>query len=276
MVHKYTKTSGGSIRKYLVFFNSYLKDTAAYKADVILSMVINIVYFFIYFIIWKAIYTGNGISQINNYTLSNTITYYLITTIFARADTADQIMLTDWIWYGELTKDLIKPWNVKLVQFIMFIGNTLYSLIMYIPFLIILFLLFHNYVNLPSSIYLFYFSITLILAILLGLVFFGILHSLTFIYGDQSSNINLVSYLVFGMSGGIFPLDFLPANISWIFLHLPFQFMLNTPAKVFLEKISPTDIFYSWGQMIIWIILFYLIFHFIFKNGLKHFTGVGR
>lgn len=239
-------------------------------------MVVNIVYFLVYFIIWKAIYTGNGVNQISNYSLNNTITYYLITTIFARADTADQIMLTDWIWEGELTKDLIKPWNVKLVQFIMFIANTVYSLIMYLPFLFVLLISFHNYVNLPSPIYLLYFLITLIFSLTLAMIFFSILHSLTFIYGDQSSNINLVSYLVFGISGGIFPLDFLPANISWIFVHLPFQFMLNAPAKVFLEKISPTNIFYAWGEMIIWIILFYLIFNFVFKKGLRYFDGVGR
>jgi len=230
----------------------------------------------VFFAVWKAVYTGGNITQISGYTLSNVVTYYLITNIFARADVSDQILLSDWIWFGELAKDLTKPWNVKLVQFIMFLGNILFEILMYLPFLILLFLTFHNYVVLPSITYLFYFFITVILSYLLGMSFFSIFHSFTFFYGDQSSNISLIGFLVMGLSGGVFPLDFLPTNVSWIFMHLPFRFLINTPAKVFLEKMSSGDIFRSWVEMIIWMIIFYLIFHFLFKKGLKEFTGVGQ
>lgn len=264
------------MRKYLVFFNFWLKDISAYKADIILSMAINVVYFYIFFVIWTAIYTNGGITQINNYTLSNTITYYLVMTIFFKIDIAEQIMLTEWIWYGELTIDLIRPWNVKLVQFVMTIANAFYSLVMYLPLLFILFVALHNYLSLPNIDYLIYFIMTVVLSTLLGLTFFSILHAFTFTYGDQSSNIGLASYLISSISGGVFPLDFLPEKISWIFVHLPFRFLFDFPGKVFLEKVSTTTIYYSWLEMIAWIMLFYLVFHFTFKSGLKQFTGVGR
>lgn len=249
---------------------------AAYKADVFLSMAINIIYFYIFFVIWKAIYTSGGITEINNYTLSNTITYYFIITLFFKIDSAGQILLNEWIWYDELTKDLLKPWNIKLVQFIMFAANTIFSLLMYFPFLIILFFALHNYVSLPDLNYLFYFFITVLLSTILGMTFFGIFHSLAFFYGDQDSNISLISYLSAAVAGGFFPLDFLPQKISWIFVHLPFRFMFDMPAKVYLEKLSSGEIFYSWLEMIVWIILFYLIFNYLLKKGLKQFTGVGR
>jgi ABC-2 type transport system permease protein len=263
------------MKKYLTFFNLYFKDVAAYKADVLLSMATTMVYIFVFYIVWKAVYTGGNLTQISGYTLPSVVTYYLVTNVFARADVADQILLSDSIWFGELAKDLTRPWNIKLTQFLMFVGNILYNLLMHLPFLIILLLIFHNFVILPSFIYLLYFFVTLILSILLGMSFFSIFHSLTFFYGDQSSNINLFGYLIMGMSGGIFPLDFLPSNVSWIFLHLPFRFLVNTPAKVFLEKMTAGEIFSSWLEMSIWIIFFYLIFHFLFKKGLREFSGVG-
>lgn len=264
------------MKKYLTFFRLYLKDGSAYKIDIILSMAINVVYFMIQFAVWKAIYTSSGVSEINSYSISSTITYHLIGTVFFKIDSAEQIMLSDWIWEGELTKDLIKPWNIKFVQFIMYVANTLYSVVMYIPVLILLFLAFHNYVILPSFEYLIYFVITLVLVTILGLVFFGIFHCLTFFYGDQSGQISLIGYLTAGVAGGFFPLDFLPSNLAWFFNHLPFRFFFNTPAKIFLEKYSITEIYYNWVEMIIWIIIFYIIFHYLFKKGLTMFTGVGR
>ena len=111
---------------------------------------------------------------------------------------------------------------------------------------------------------------------ILGLVFFGIFHALTFFYGDQSGQISLVGYLTAAVAGGFFPLDFLPNNLAWLFNHLPFRFFFNTPAKIFLEKFTVSEIYYNWLEMIIWIIIFYLIFHYLFKKGLTLFTGVGR
>jgi len=77
------------------------------------------------------------------------------------------------------------------------------------------------------------------------------------------------------MAGGYFPLDFLPTKIAGVFNHLPFRFFVNTPAKVFLQKFTQVEIYYNWAEIIMWILIFYAIFHYLYKKGLKQFSGVG-
>lgn len=149
------------------------------------------------------------------------------------------------------------------------------SLIVYAPFFVVMILAAYQYIIFPDLIYIVYFSVTLILAFVMNLWINYSLQALTFYWGDQEPNVGLVNYIIAFFAGGFFPLAFLPAGLAW-FKYLPFRFLFDLPANIFLQKLSLNQIILSWGQMLIWIFIFYLIFYLIFKNGLKRYTGTGR
>lgn len=264
------------MRQYVAYFQVSFKNLSTYKADFIIYIIANMVFFFIFFALWKNIYSASGITEINTYSLSNTITYYFITSFIFRLDPTFAMYLNDTIWNGNLTNDLIKPWSAILVDILFTLAELLLRILLYLPFCLFIFIFALGYINLPSFPNLIYFSMTVFLGIFLGIAFYEIIHALCFHFGDQEANISLVSYIVSFLAGGFFPLAFLPQGLKTFFNLLPFRFLFDAPANIFLGKLSMAEILSVWGQMIIWTLLFFGIFLIIFKKGLKKYTGTGR
>lgn len=261
--------------KYLIFAKISFQSNFTYKADYILSIFFNMVFFFIFFAVWRYVYSDMPNGTIATFSLTSTITYYFITSLIYRTDVADSIYIGNDIWNGFFTNTLLKPWSIIFSEILYSITDTITTLALYLPFFALMFVLAHNFIALPSILYLLYFIITLILAYFINIWINFCLHALTFYWGDQEPNIGLVNYIIAFFAGGYFPLAFLPASLAW-FKYLPFRFLFDVPANIFLQKLNFIQILSSWGQMIIWIFVFYLIFYFLFKNGLKRYTGTGR
>ena len=264
------------MRKYFSYYQFAIKDIFAYKADIIITIIANMVFFFVYFALWKSIYTANDITAIHSYTLTNTVTYYFVTSFIFRLDPSSAMFLNEGIWTGFFTNDIIKPWSALFIDVVYTLAELTTRLLLYIPFCIFIFVVASSYISLPSLPNLIYFVITVILGIFLGIAFYEIIHGLCFHYGDQDANIGLISFLIILPAGGLFPLSFLPEAAKTIVYHLPFRFLFDTPANIYLGKMAFPAIAWSWVQMILWTILFFVIFCFVYKTGVKKYTGTGR
>lgn len=264
------------MKKYLTYFDVSFRAFFTYKADFLVGIIFNLVYFFIYFALWRAIYAGSGETTIANYTLTSTITYYFVVTFIYRLDISSRIWLGNDIWNGSFTNDLVKPWNAITVQILTTLSELAIEILLYIPFAIFIFLFAFNYMLLPGAAMILFFFITLVLGIFLNFAINLAIHALTFHFGDQEGNANLINYLISFFAGGIFPLAFLPLHLKSIFLALPFRYLFDFPANIFLGKIAPKEMYIGWLQMIIWGIIFSLVFLYIYKKGLKKYTGTGR
>jgi len=262
--------------KYWIYYKVSLKELFAYKADFIIYIVANMVFFFAYFALWKTVYTSNGVTDINSYSLTNTITYYFIVSFLFRLDPTNAMYLNDTVWGGYFTNDLIKPWSAILVDITYTLAELFVRVLLYIPFIIFIYFTAASYIAFPNLLNGFYFVVTAILGIFLNISFYQIFHALCFHFGDQEGNISLVSYLIAIPAGGFLPLVFFPETFRNIFHVLPFRFLFDVPANIFLGKLSTPEILSSWGQMILWTIGFFIIFYIIFKKGLKKYTGTGR
>lgn len=262
--------------KYWVYFQTSFRNTLAYKADFIIYIIANMVFFFISFALWKNIYSTSGAAEISSYTLSQTITYYFVTSFIFRLDPTFKMYLNETIWTGYFTNDLIKPWNAVIVDIVYTLNELFLNFLLYLPFCFFIFIVAYQYINIPSLANLIYFFITVILGIFLAFSFYEIIHAFCFHFGDQDANISLVSYIVSFLAGGFFPLAFLPEKLKNIFEFLPFKFLFDVPANIYLGKLTILEIFSSWGQMIVWIAVFFAIFYIIYKTGLKKYTGTGR
>lgn len=261
--------------KYWTYLGVCFKAFFTYKADFALSICFNMIFFFIFLFVWKSVYSSNNGASIASYTLTSTVTYYLITSLIYRTDLGDSVFMGQEIWNGDFTNTLIKPWSAVWSEIISTISDVSISLIMYTPFFIVMIIAAHEYIMFPGLIYLGYFIITLILGFIMNLWINYALHALTFYWGDQEPNIGLVNFIISFFAGGYFPLAFLPATLAW-FKYLPFRFLFDVPANIYLQKLNFMQILSSWGQLLIWIVVFYLIFYVIYKNGLKRYTGTGR
>ena len=264
------------MRKYLSYLNISFKSNTAYKGDFIISIIFEMVYFYIYFAIWRTIYASNGDVAIASYTVSAMVTYYFITALMYQIEPSGAIYLGQNIWSGDFTNDIVKPWKTHLIDIIYTTGEIGFKALMYLPFLIFIYLTASSYILLPTVANLGFFLVTIVLVFFMLLLFHMIIHALTFFLGDQDANIGLITYLISFIGGGIVPLALLPGKLKAVVDVLPFRFIFNEPANIFLGKVPPENIMLDWLQIILWIMVFYLAFYYLFKQGIKRYSGIGR
>lgn len=264
------------MKKYLSYLRVNLISISAYKADFILYMAINTVFFYVAIALWIAVYKSSGSSEISNYTLANTITYYLITGLLFRLDLTHSMYLGEEVWSGYFTNDLIKPWNVIFIHFIASLSDLLFGIISFLPFFIFMAFTSFKYINLPSAGNLLIFLVMVGLSLIMNFCFNLILHAFTFHFGDQNSQIELINYLTSFLAGAYVPIVFLSGWIRNLFLMLPFKFLFFVPTEVFLGKVSVQQSITYIIEMIVWILIFYGVFLVVYKTGIKKYTGTGR
>ncbi len=248
----------------------------AYKADYFLYMLINTVFFYISIALWVTVYKASGVDQISTYTIANTITYYLLTTLIFRFDMMNTIYLGNEIWTGQFTNDYIKPWNITFIHFLACIADIALGLITFLPFLIFMYFSSFKLITLPSVQNALLFIITLILAMIMNFFFNLIFHAFTFHHGDRRSLIELINFVTSFMAGSMFPLAFLSGTIKNIFMVLPFKYIFYIPIEVFLGKMTTHQIILTWPTIIAWSVLFFLIYKIVFATGIKKYEGTGR
>lgn len=264
------------MRKYFQYFVTVLKVNTAYKADYFLSLILDAVFFFISFALWKAIFQEGNLQTIDTYSLRDTVTYFFITAILFRLDVSGSMYLGSMIWNGSFTNDLIKPWSVTVVTVMDALAEKFFTILMFIPVAILIFISARHYIIMPELPNLMMFIISVILAFFMMVTFNLVIHALTFRFGDQDANIELFNYIAIFLAGATFPLSFLPDRIFAVFNALPFKNIFFTPIQIFLGKMPADKVYQGWLETIIWTIIFYLIYKIVYQKGLKLYTGTGR
>jgi ABC-2 type transport system permease protein len=83
----------------------------------------------------------------------------------------------------------------------------------------------------------------------------------------------LWSLLQIFFSGLIAPLDVFPDSIRNVLLLTPFPYLVYFPAAILVD--FKIQLFKGWLIMIFWIILCYTLNRWLWKKGLKHYSGMG-
>jgi ABC-2 type transport system permease protein len=85
----------------------------------------------------------------------------------------------------------------------------------------------------------------------------------------------LVPPLVFFFSGMIIPIPLFPEWSQPLFHVLPFRGLIDTPFRIYLGDLAPSDAILALGQQIVWIILFYLAGRYLLNRGLRRLIVQG-
>lgn len=264
------------MRKYIRYFWTNFHEEATYKADFIFFVGTEAIFFIVFYFIWTNVYQKTGVTSISNFSLSSTITYYFLAGILFRMNPALGMYLNRAIWNGELTNELAKPYSVSLIYLVSGLSLMFVQLIAYLPFAGLLLLFAGKYVIFTSTANLLYFILAMLLSSLMGITFYLILHSLCFYFGDQDANISLLDYLIAFMGGALFPLKFLPTGLYQAFSYLPFKYLFDFPANIYLGNISGERMWLGFLEMLVWFVVFYCIYVLLFRNGLKKYAAIGR
>ncbi len=231
-----------------------------------------LVFFFVKYNLWSSIYADKSVEIIKGYTLSQMIDYHvwaMIVGLLAKGHSA--MNLSEDIRLGRISSFLIYPfnfWEFHTASFLSF--QILQTFIVSISICIFLSL---GILSIPSISIL----MTGFLYCLFVSCFWYTLQYLTGLVGfwlEETWILRVIlEILTAFLSGAIIPLELYPKWFVSILEWTPFPYLTYFPIKTFMGQNS--DLFTSYSIVTIWIIIFCLINHFIWKKGIRLYTGAG-
>ena len=261
------------MNKYWRIFVLELQVQMQYRINLVMWLLLGCMSTFLIVLVWLSILgeraTLGGFSQSDFviYYVYMVLSWYIIGGSFAN-------LLGGAIKKGEISKSLVKPYNVMIEEILKEQAWKVTSLVVTIPAIAVLLYLFREYMvfEMPMA------QIpVLLVTVLCGAILFAsieaIVGCLAFWVTEvwPFTNLNNILANVFG--GVLAPLALLPESVRALAEVLPFKYTFYAPAMIMLGKVSN-----GW-EIVLWqvgyIVLFQIILKMLWSTGLRRYEGNG-
>lgn len=264
------------MKKYLALFKSNLSASLQYRGALFTWILVELVSLSSATFLWLAVFRSNA--SVGNYDFNKIISYYLLvpiiggfTSIFVSEHLPRKIK------DGAISTDLMKPYSIATANLLNQLSIKLTQLTIKLPvyavaglFFISIFNLHIQFVSLPLALAICVFSYTLHFFIDLALSYTA------FWFDDVWSLSHMKTVLLMVFGGLSFPIDLVPQNIRVIFNILPFRFIYYFPIKVAQGNMPVNTLFTELGQLILWIVVFFVLGKVLWRQGLRKYGAYGN
>ena len=231
---------------YIAFLNE-----STYRANVVFTMLIDVLMLFITVSVWTALYQGRG--MVNGQSLSEMV-LYVLAVLASRRMTRNSLpeVMNEKITTGSIASDFIRPVSIMLSSIADQLGRNFFRFIFAtIPMLII-----GNIFFKPAPVSLinvFLFIASIVMGMTLMLQISWIIGIASFWTKSAAFGRMLIVSLVDVFGGTIVPLWFYPSFMRTICSILPFSYMFFYPAGILMGKYGISEIVHIFGIQLLWI-----------------------
>ncbi len=225
---------------YIIYYS--FKQASIYRANNIIKVFSSIIFLYITYYIWMAIYSSNG--GYDKSQMNQTLTYVVIITIINQILSLNTEMeIGNKVISGNITVDFVRP--ISFIKYIFFnrIGILGLNIILFIiPLLLTaIFVLRVNFTFDFSASGLF--IISLILSFLL-IYLFEFMVGLVSFFTSQIFGVSLLKSSFINILAGLtIPINFYPEQLQNLLMNLPFQAMFYIPLSICLKLPYKTNLF---------------------------------
>jgi ABC-2 type transport system permease protein len=267
-----------TVRKYYKIFRASLVERMAYRSDFLLGTLLRFLPMITTILLWQAVYTGAGRTDLNGFRYREMIAYLLLTNISRMFSSMPGLAggIARDIREGTLKRYLIQP--VDLIGYLLsyrIAHKVAYIATSALPYGILFFICRGFFDGLPDATTLAAFAVSLVLAFLVGFFFEVSVGMVGFWFLEVTSLLYIVMTLNFFISGHMLPLDLLPQPWAGLLKALPFQYMAYFPAVVFLGKIKGQELVLHLLLELAWAIIFVLLARGLYRLGLRRYSAFG-
>lgn len=253
------------ISPYVAYAKKCFLGRSAYRFDHLMGILSTCLQFFIFYEIYKALYSGS--SEIDGITMSMVTTNFVLAMGLGAVFSPDDYFLPNKIWDGSIATELLRPISFKGRMIAENLGNALFSLIFHFtPVLIIAAVTVG--VSAPAS------PVMFLLFLLSAVLGFGVLWAISFAVQMTAfwliniwSLITIKNVFVNVLSGSMIPLWFMPEWMRGVLNFTPFSSIYFTPVQIYLGQLSYGEIALKCGVQLIWIAVIYFIGDILWKRG---------
>jgi ABC-2 type transport system permease protein len=267
-----------SLAKYWAILRVSLSERMTYRSDFLLGTILRFLPMVTTILLWQAIYTSSGKSQLAGFGYREMIAYLLLTNISRMFSSMPGLAagIAKDIREGTLKRYLLQP--IDMIGYLAayrVAHKVAYIITSIIPYALLFFVCRSFFDGWPDLLTMGAFAISLILAFVVGFFFEACVGMVGFWFLEVTSLLYIVMTLNFFISGHMMPLDLLPQPWSTILKVLPFQYMAYFPAVVFLGKIRGQELAFQLAAELFWGLFFIVLARILFRLGLKRYSAFG-
>lgn len=263
------------MKKYLKIVSGAIQKQLAFRARMVLWLLVDIGHIAILPFIWIAIIHEKG--NINGFAPADIITYYIILSFVSFVTSSHNAKYVEQdIISGNLNKFLIKPVIYCVRNYVSGLGYNIIAGTIALCTITVLYLFFPQFILLPFSVNHFVLFITsLFIASFLSTLIQQITGFTAFWIGD-TGGIRHLRYMIEKVFSGEFaPLTLYPIFMQTIAFALPFKYLYFIPISLYLGNLSVEEGIYEIIKGIAWLGIFLCLLIIMWKRGLRRYEGSG-
>lgn len=266
------------MNKYLQIFKISFQQEFVYRLNFIMWRVRNAIQILLVFFLWDTVFES-GNRELFGYDRSKILTYifglFVIRSIVLSTRSID---MPGEIARGEISNYLLRPISYIKYWFVRDFSSKALNLIFASFEIIVLYFILRPPLFVQHDIlYLGFFGLSLILAVMMYFFIVFIFGLPTFWYPEQAWGLMFLLFVFVDLfGGGIFPIDILPFYIQKIFYLTPFPYLLFTPIQLYLGKFDVGTSITVLLMASMWTVVLFFAVKLMWRQGLKTYKAEGR
>ena len=255
-----------------------LDERLVYRGDFAIGTLMRFLPIVTQIFLWSAVFAARESDELAGYTYEQFVAYYLLTMVTRAFSSMPALAsgIAAQIRSGEIKKFLIQP--IDMVGYLL-AGRVAHKLAYYsvaaAPFALVFFLCRGYFDGWPDATTLLAFVVSLVLCFLLGFYLEATMGLVGFWFLEVSSLLFVYMLFSFFLSGHMFPLDMLPEPWRTVVQLSPLQYLAYFPSAVFLGKIKGDALALGLLVELGWVVFFFVLSRFLFRQGVKRYSAFG-
>ena len=265
------------LAKYGKIFGVGLQNTLVYRWNFFLRSAFEVVPLLGTVFLWRAMFASRH-TPIGGYEFHSMVYYFLLTNLVTNliTPTEDEWQIAADIREGQINSLLVKPLDYLGYRISLFLGYRITYSTLTLPFTLVLFACFFEYVTLPKhGLTWAWGALSLVLAA--GLQFFVTyaVAMLAFWLLEISTVVFIVYSFEYFLSGHMFPLDLLPGWMRGVTDWLPFSYELFFPVAVIQEKVAGAALYKGLFVQAAWVVVMWAVGRLMWMRGVRRYQAFG-
>lgn len=270
-------SSAGRLRWALEIGSLEIRKQLSYRVDFWMNFVVSVgVDLILAYAIWRSIFAIRGLTEIGGFSFHQMMFYYLLTPMVSRVSHgAEMGFVSQEIYDGSLTRFLVYPISFLAYKLVQYVAQSLVFSIQ-LWGVLFCFAVFISYGDAAVSWQACVLgSVSMFLGGVLYFMMLAILEMVAF-WADQVWSLTvMLRFAILFLGGGLVPLTLFPEwSRHWVEI-LPFSFLVSFPVNSFMGRIAGWDWLAGVGVLLSWTAIFFGMARWVWRRGLKGYTGVG-
>ena len=247
-----------------------------YKTSFFMNLLTPLVLLAGQYLLWGSLFRLQDNASVGNMTREDMFSYILVAFAIRNLLTwSSENALSREIRSGTVVSRCVRPVSFLSQTASEMTGNLCLQGIVNFIVMILGFIIFSRYLTLPSLHSIFFFVPFFILSCILRILFANVFSLLCF-FTTGHLGISWTREALFDFfSGTVIPVTLFPVFLRNITYYTPFPYMLQVPVSIFLDQKQNIDLPFLFMIQIMWIGLFFVLHHLMYKKIRKNLTIAG-